>query len=95
MPLLAINASKKVTITCSLEEATAKLVDKYAYFLKVPADDVVDRSLAYVFNKDKDFQQYLASNGDAHTPSALRVKKPIPSASGTKNGSKPVLGDAK
>jgi hypothetical protein len=95
MPLLAINTSKKVTVTCSLEESTAKLVDKYAHFLKVPADDVVDKSLAYVFGKDKDFQQYLASNGDAHTPSALRVKKPVPSASTTKNGSKPVLGDTK
>jgi hypothetical protein len=95
MPLLAIHASKKVTITCSLEESTAKLVDEYAAFCKVPADEVVDKALAYVFSKDKEFQQHRESHPNAHVPAALRVKKPVPSASGNKNGSKSVLADAK
>ena len=95
MPLLEINASKKLTITCSLEESTAKLVDEYAAFCKVPADDVVNKALEYVFSKDKEFQQYRAANPTVQVPSGLRVKKPVPSAASTKNGSKPVLVDAK
>ena len=59
MPLLDITVSKKVSVTLSLEESTAKNVDRYAHFCKVPADDVVNKALEYVFSKDKDFQQHL------------------------------------
>jgi hypothetical protein len=95
MPLLEINASKKVNVTCSLEESTAKLVDEYAAFCKVPADDVVNKALEYVFSKDKEFQQYRISNPAVQVASGLRIKKPVPSAAATKNGSQPVLVEAK
>ena len=95
MPLLEINASKKVNVTCSLEESTAKLVNEYAAFCKVPADDVVNKALEYVFSKDKEFQQYRVSNPTVQVASGLRIKKSVPSAASTKNGSKPVLVDAK
>ena len=55
MPLLSIQASKKVETTVRLEESTAKRVDQYAHFAKASADDVVNQALEYVFTKDKDF----------------------------------------
>ena len=84
MALLSITASKKITITCSLGESTARQVDQYAHFLKVPADDVVNKALEYVFAKDKDFQDYRGQNPTAQVPPALRVKKPVVAAQSTK-----------
>jgi hypothetical protein len=76
MPLLSIQASKKVETTVKLEESTAKRVDQYAHFAKASADDVVNQALEYVFTKDRDFQQYLSQHQGAETPVALRIKKP-------------------
>jgi hypothetical protein len=95
MPLLEIKASKKVTITCSLEESTAKQVDQYAHFLSVPGDDVVNQALEYVFSKDKEFQQYRIANPNGNAPSALRVKKPTPIASSTRGGRRAVAAETK
>src|ERR1035437_4200019 len=65
MPLLEIVPSKKVTATVSLEEPTANLVNQYAAFTRVAADDVVNKALEYVFAKDKDFQKFIGSPNDA------------------------------
>ena len=86
MPLLSIQASKKVETTVRLEESTAKRVDQYAHFAKASGDDVVNQALEYVFTKDKEFQQYLEQNPDGETPSALRIKKPATPAPSKKNG---------
>jgi hypothetical protein len=61
MPLLEITTSRKVTATVSLEEPTANLVNQYAAFTRVAADDVVNKALEYVFTKDKDFQKFIGS----------------------------------
>jgi hypothetical protein len=33
------------------------MIDRYAAFLKVSADEVVDKGMEYIFTKDKEFQQ--------------------------------------
>lgn len=89
MPLLSPKVSKKIETTVRLEESTAKLVDRYAHFAKVPADEVVNEALEYIFTKDKDFQQHLTQHGDTEVPSSLKVKRIPPSVaarSGNKNG---------
>ena len=80
MPLLDIAESKKITIVASIEEATAKNVDLYAAFTKGSPDDVVDRALAYIFSKDKDFQKFAEEHATAKPKSALRVKRPASGA---------------
>jgi len=65
MPLLEITTSRKVTATVSLEEPTANLVNQYAAFTRVAADDVVNKALEYVFTKDKDFQRFIGAPNDA------------------------------
>lgn len=86
MPLLSIQNSKKVETTVRLEESTAKRVDQYAHFAKASADDVVNQALEYVFTKDRDFQQYLETHQGGDTPSALRIKKPVPTPASKRNG---------
>ncbi len=74
MPLLEIKRSKKVTATVGLEESTARLTDSYASYAQVSADDVVNKALEYVFEKDKDFQKFLEKSADAKPAEGLRVR---------------------
>ncbi len=94
MPLLEVTTIKKVTATVALEESTAKQVDQYAAFLNAPADEVINKALAYVFGKDKDFQQYRESSAAGSSPASLRVKRPIGAATGAKRGRRPSVATA-
>jgi len=75
MPLLEITTSRKVTATVSLEEPTANLVNQYAAFTRVAADDVVNKAFEYVFTKDKDFQKFIGAPNDAKPIHSLRIKR--------------------
>src|SRR5882724_9801876 len=94
MPLLEVIQTRQVSASIKLTDSTASQVDQYAAFIHASADDVVEQALAYVFAKDRDFQEYLkspeaqritptlrvrrASANDAAEPS---VKKPVSAAS--------------
>jgi hypothetical protein len=75
MALLTVKSSKKIDATLRLEESTAKLIDRYAAFLQVSADEVVDKGMEYIFTKDKDFQQHLSAEPNRTVPASLRIKK--------------------
>ena len=75
MPLLEIVQTTHVNATVRLEESTATLVDRYAAFLHAPADEVVDKALAYVFSKDRDFQDFLRTPEAARVSPTLRVRR--------------------
>jgi hypothetical protein len=90
MPLLEITTSRKVTATVSLEEPTANLVNQYAAFTRVAADDVVNKALEYVFTKDKDFQKFISVPNDAKPIHPLRIKRSGDDRPKGKPGRKPV-----
>jgi len=75
MALLIVKSSKKIDATLRLEESTAKMIDRYAAFLQVSADEVVDKGMEYIFTKDKDFQQHLTAEPNRTVPASLRIKK--------------------
>ncbi len=87
MPLLDIKQVRKVTVTCSLEESTAKQVDQYAAFVKCLPDEVVNKALEYTFGKDADFQKFRSS--DPKVTSQLRIKRPATEPTGARRGPKP------
>ena len=89
MPLLEITTSRKVTATVSLEEPTANLVNQYAAFTRVAADDVVNKALEYVFTKDKDFQKFVGSPSDVKPIHSLRIKRGSDDVPKGKPGRKP------
>ena len=74
MPLLEIVQIRQITAMIRLDETTASQIDQYAAFLHASADDVVDKALAYVFAKDRDFQDFLRTPAAAHVPPSLRVR---------------------
>jgi hypothetical protein len=92
MPLLEIAQTRRyVSAMIRIEDTTAQRIDQYAAFLKTTADEVVDKAMAYVFTKDKDFQEFLESPQAAHVPQSLRVRQPGQNGS----ASEPTNGSAK
>jgi hypothetical protein len=82
MPLLEIVQTHQVSATIRLDQTTAEQIDQYAAFLHVSADDVVDKALAYVFAKDRDFQEYLRTPEAARSAQSLRVRRPSQNGDG-------------
>lgn len=74
MPLLEIVQIRQITATIRLDETTAGQIDQYAAFLHASADEVVDKALAYVFAKDREFQDFLRTPEAAHIQSSLRIR---------------------
>jgi hypothetical protein len=75
MPLLEIVQTRQVSATIRLDVSTAERIDQYATFLHASADEVVDKALAYVFAKDRDFQEYLRSPEATRSAQSLRVRR--------------------
>ena len=82
MPLLEVVQTRQISASIRLTDATATQVDQYAAFIRACADDVVEQALAYVFSKDRDFQDFLKTPEARQVSSTLRVRKaPIAEAS--------------
>jgi hypothetical protein len=75
MPLLEVVQTRYVSASIRLTDTTALQVDQYAAFIHASADDVVEQALAYVFSKDRDFQEFLKSAEARRVPPALRVRR--------------------
>jgi hypothetical protein len=75
MPLLEIIQTRQVSATIRVDETTAEQIDQYADFLHASADEVVDKALAYVFAKDRDFQEFLRTPEAASVAQSLRIRR--------------------
>ena len=75
MPLLEIVQTRQITASIRLDESTAEQIDQYAAFLHASADEVVDKALAYVFAKDRDFQEFLRTPEAASVAQSLRIRR--------------------
>lgn len=75
MPLLEVIQTKQISASIRLTDTTATQVDQYAAFIHASADDVVEQALAYVFSKDRDFQDFLKTPLAKQASSTLRIRK--------------------
>jgi hypothetical protein len=75
MPLLEVIQTKQLSASIRLTDTTVTQVDQYAAFIHASADDVVEQALAYVFSKDRDFQEYLKSPESQRITPTLRVRR--------------------
>ena len=79
MPLLEVVQTRQISASIRLTDTTATQVDQYAAFISACADDVVEQALAYVFSKDRDFQDFLKTPEARKVTSTLRIRK-VPAA---------------
>ena len=75
MPLLEVTQTRHLSASIRLTDTTAAQVDQYAAFIRASADDVVEQALAYVFSKDRDFQDFLKTPQAKQASSTLRIRR--------------------
>ena len=75
MPLLEVTQTRYVSASIRLTDSTAMQVDQYAAFIHATADEVTEQALAYVFAKDKDFQEFLRTPEAQRITPTLRVRR--------------------
>ncbi len=90
MPLLEVVQTRQVSASIRLTDSTATQVDQYAAFIRASADDVVEQALAYVFSKDRDFQDFLKTPQAKQAASTLRIRKGPASEAAVPTSQKPL-----
>ena len=75
MPLLEVTQTRYVSASIRLTDTTALQLDQYAAFIHASADEVMEQALAYVFAKDKDFQEFLRTSEAQRITPTLRVRR--------------------
>lgn len=75
MPLLEVVQTKHLSASIRLTDTTAMQVDQYAAFIRASANDVVEQALAYVFSKDREFQEFLRTPEAQRITPTLRVRR--------------------
>jgi predicted transcriptional regulator len=88
MPLLEVTQTRHISASIRLTDTTALQVDQYAAFIHASADDVVEQALAYVFTKDRDFQEFLKSSEAQRITPTLRIRRAPASEAPSKPASK-------
>jgi hypothetical protein len=92
MPLLEVIQTKQISASIRISDTTAIQVDQYAAFIRASADDVVEQALAYVFSKDRDFQEFLKTPGARQVASTLRIRRAPATETGNMTAKKPASG---
>ena len=90
MPLLEVVQTHYVSASVRLTDATAIQLDQYAAFIHASADEVIDQALAYVFSKDRDFQEFLRTPEALRITPTLRVRRPLANEPAEPSRRKPV-----
>ena len=90
MPLLEVVRTKHLSASIRLTDATATQVDQYAAFIHASGNDVVEQALAYVFSKDREFQEFLRTPEAQRITPTLRVRRAAANDGSEPNKRKPV-----
>lgn len=75
MPLLEVVQTRYISASIRLTDTTALQVDQYAAFIHASADEVMEQALAYVFAKDREFQEFLRTADAQRISPTLRVRR--------------------
>jgi hypothetical protein len=90
MPLLEVIQTKHLSASIRLTDAIALQTDQYAAFIHASANDVVEQALAYVFSKDREFQEFLRTPEAQRITPTLRVRRAAANDAAEPSVKKPV-----
>ena len=90
MPLLEVVQTHYVSASVRLTDSTALQLNQYAAFIHASADEVMEQALAYVFSKDRDFQEFLRTPEAQRITPTLRVRRAVANEPAEKPARKPV-----
>jgi hypothetical protein len=92
MPLLEVTQTRQVSASIRLTETVAMQTDQYAAYIHACADDVVEQALAYIFTRDKGFQEFQKTSQAKEVPTSLRIRKVPATEAVDPSASKPANG---
>ena len=90
MPLLEVIQTRHLSASIRLTDTTVQQVDQYAAFIHASANDVVEQALAYVFSKDREFQEFLRTPEAQRITPTLRVRRSSANEAAEPSVKKPV-----
>jgi len=90
MPLLEVTQTRHLSASIRLTDGTASQVDQYAAFIRASADEVIEQALAYVFAKDRDFQEFLRTPEAQRITPTLRVRRVTTNEAAQSSVKKPI-----
>lgn len=89
MPLLEVVQTRYLSASIRLTDSTAMQLDQYAAFIHASADEVMEQALAYIFAKDRDFQEFLRTPEAQRIVPTLRVRRVAASDAAEQANGKP------
>jgi hypothetical protein len=89
MPLLEVVQTRYLSASIRLTDSTAMQLDQYAAFIHASADEVMEQALAYIFAKDRDFQEFLRTPEAQRIVPTLRVRRVAASDTAVQANGKP------
>lgn len=87
MPLIEVTQTRRVTAHVRFNEPVIVQINQYAAFIEATPDDVINKGLEYLFEKDREFAAFRTSDRCKDVPELLKARRP--------NGSKPSRSAAK
>jgi hypothetical protein len=92
MPLIEVTQTRRVTAHVRFNEPVVAQINQYAAFIGATPDEVINKGLEYLFEKDRDFAAFRATDKCKDVPELLKARRPGGSRSSRTSPKKPSTG---
>ena len=75
MPLIEVTQIRRVTANVRFNEPVVMQINQYAAFIDATPDEVINKGLEYLFEKDRDFVAFKASDKCKDVPELLKPRR--------------------
>ncbi|WP_051979132.1 hypothetical protein [Edaphobacter aggregans] len=74
MPLIEVTQTRRVTANVRFDDAIVMQINQYAAFIGATPDEVINKGLEYLFEKDREFAVFKSSDQSKNVPQLLRPR---------------------
>lgn len=85
MPLIEVTQTRRVTAHVRFNEPVVAQINQYAAFIGATPDEVINKGLEYLFEKDRDFAAFRTTDKCKDVPELLKPRR----TNGTKSSRTP------
>lgn len=89
MPLIEVTQTRRVTAHVRFNEPIVAQINQYAAFIGATPDEVINKGLEYLFDKDREFASFRTSDRCKDAPELLKARRPNGSKASRGGGKKP------
>ena len=76
MPLIEVTQTRRVTAHVRFNEPVVTQINQYAAFISATPDEVINKGLEYLFEKDREFATFRTSDRCKDVPELLKARRP-------------------